>query len=183
MLVVLLIFRTLISPVFAPKFFALGILFALPAFLEEVGWMGYVFPKMQAKHSALAAGIVLGVLWGLWHAPVVDYLGAAVPHGAYWLPFFLSFVAIVAAMRVLIVWVYSNTGSLLLAQLMHVSMTASLVVFDPVQVSPAQEALWYWAYAAVLWIVVAVVAARYGKCLVRQTMQVQVVRGTAVSGK
>ncbi len=87
--------------------------------------------------------------------------------------FFLSFVAIVAAMRVLIVWVYSNTASLLLAWLMHFSMTASLVVLDPVQVSPAQETLWYWVYAAVLWIVVAVVAMRYGKRLVRQPIQAQ----------
>ena len=37
-LAVLLIFRTLVSPVFTPKFFAIGILFGLPGFLEEVGW-------------------------------------------------------------------------------------------------------------------------------------------------
>jgi hypothetical protein len=123
--------------------------------------------------SPLAAGILLGVLWGLWHAPVADYLGAAAPHSTYWLPFFLSFVAIVTAMRVLIVWVYSNTASLLLAWLMHFSMTASLVVLDPVQVSPAQETLWYWVYAAVLWIVVAVVAILYGKRLVRQPIRAQ----------
>lgn len=179
-LAVLLIFRTLVSPVFTPNVFLLGISFGLvPGFLEEVGWMGYVFPKMQVKQSALAAGIELGVLWGLWHAPVVDYLGAAAPHGSYWLPFFLSFVAIVAAVRVLIVWVYSNTGSLLLAQLMHVSMTASLVVLDPVHLSPAQETLWYWAYAAVLWMVVVVVAMRYGKRLVRQPIQSQEVETAA----
>ena len=172
-LAVLLVFRTVVSPVFTPKLFAIGILFGLPALLEEIGWMGYVFPKMRVKQSPLAAGVLLGVLWGLWHAPVVDYLGAAAPHGIYWLPFFLSFVAIVAAMRVLIVWIYSNTASLLLAWLMHFSMTASLVVLDPVQVSPAQETLWYWAYAAVLWIVVAVVAMRYGKRLVRQPIQAQ----------
>ena len=172
-LAVLLVFRTVVSPVFTPKFFAIGILFGLPALLEEIGWMGYVYPKMSVKQSPLAAAVLLGVLWGLWHAPVVDYLGAAAPHGAYWLPFFLSFVAIVAAMRVLIVWIYSNTGSLFLAWLMHFSMTASLVVLDPVQVSAAQETLWYWVYAAVLWIVLAVVAMRYGKGLVRQPLQAQ----------
>ncbi len=36
---------------------------------------------MRARRSALGAGLLLGVLWGLWHAPVVDYLGAAAPHG------------------------------------------------------------------------------------------------------
>jgi membrane protease YdiL (CAAX protease family) len=172
-LVVLLIFRTLVSPVFAPDFLPIGILFGLPALLEEIGWMGYAYPKMRMKQSPLAAAILLGVLWGLWHAPVVDYLGAAAPHGAYWLPFFLSFVAIVTAMRVLLVWVYSHTSSLLLAWLMHMSMTGSLVTFDPIHVSPAQETLWYWGYAVVLWIAVAVVALRYGKDLLRQPVPVQ----------
>jgi CAAX protease family protein len=178
-LAILLAFRTVVSPIFTPKLFVLGIVFGLPGIVEEVGWTGFVFPKMQVKHSALASAIVLGLVWGLWHAPVVDYLGAAAPHGAYWLPFFLSFVAIVAAMRVLIVWVYSNTASLLLAQLMHVSMTASLVVFAPVKLSPVQETAWYWAYAAVLWIVVALVAARYGKRLVRRPVPARTVQVAA----
>jgi uncharacterized protein len=169
MLAVLLVMRTLVSPAFTPKVWIFGVLFGLPGFLEEIGWMGYAFPRMRRQHSALASAIVLGVLWGLWHAPVVDYLGAAAPHGAYWLPFFLAFVALVAAMRVLIVWVYVNTkGSLLLAQLMHISFSGSLVLLDPVRVTPAQEALWYGIYAAVLWVIVALVALRTGRNLVRE---------------
>lgn len=170
MLAVLFALRTVVSPVFTPNVWLFGLLFGLPGLLEEIGWMGFAFPKMQRlRQSALAAAIVLGVLWGLWHAPVVDYLGVAAPHGASWLPFFLAFIAILTAMRVLIVWVYRNTGgSLLLAQLMHVSMSGSLVMLDPVHVSPAQEALWYGVYAAVLWAIVALVARRYGKHLVRE---------------
>lgn len=169
MLIVLFAMRASISPAFTPSMFALGLLFGLPGFLEEIGWMGFAFPRMRARQGALAAAITLGVLWGLWHAPVVDYLGAAAPHKTYWALFFLSFIAIVAAMRVLIVWVYSNTGgSLLLAQLMHISMTGSLVMLDPVGVTPAQETLWYALYAALLWIIVGVVALRYGKRLTRE---------------
>lgn len=167
MLAVLFMFRTLVSPVFTPKVFLLGLVFGLvPGFLEEFGWMGFVYPKMSLRRSAISAALLLGLLWGLWHAPVVDYLGAAAPHGVYWVPFFLTFVAIVTAVRVLIVWIYSNTGSILLGQLMHFSLSASLAMFDPVQVSPAQETLWYAVYAAVLWLVVAVVIATFGKSLV-----------------
>lgn len=172
-LVVLTTFRVFVSPVFTPKFFAFGMLFGIPALLEEIGWTGYAYPRMRAKHSALVAAIILGVLWGLWHAPVADYLGAAAPHGAYWLPFFLSFVAIVAATRVLIVWVYAHTESLLLAWVMHFSLTASLVVLAPITVSAGQETLWYWGYALALWIVVAVIALLFGKNLVRQPAQIQ----------
>jgi CAAX protease family protein len=171
-LVVLLSLRGLVSPVFAPNLFLLGIVFGLfPGFFEEVGWTGFAFPKMRVRRSALGAALLLGVLWGLWHAPVVDYLGAAAPHGVYWLPFFLAFIAILTAMRVLIAWVYSNTNSLLLAQLMHASSTGFLVILGPAHVSPAQEVLWYAVYAAVLWIVVALVIVRYGTRLVRHPMQ------------
>jgi hypothetical protein len=170
MLAVLLGMRTIVSPVFTPKIWLFGLLFGLPGFLEEIGWMGFAFPRMyRRQQSAVAAAIVLGVLWGLWHAPVVDYLGAAAPHGAFWLPFFLAFIAIVAAMRLLIVWVYRNTGgSLLLAQLMHISLSGSLVMLGPAHMSPGQEALWYGVYAAVLWALVALVVWRYGKHLVRK---------------
>jgi membrane protease YdiL (CAAX protease family) len=127
-LTVLFSLSALVSPAFAPGFFPLGVVFGLiPGFFEEIGWMGFAFPKMRGNmrnRSVLATGVLLGALWGLWHAPVVDSLGAAAPHGVYWLPFFLSFIALVAAIRVLIVWIYANTQSVLLAQLMHFSSTA-----------------------------------------------------------
>jgi hypothetical protein len=81
----------------------------------------------------------------------VDSLGAASPHGAWWPAFFAAFVGVIAGLRVLISWVYTNTGSLLLAQLLHASSTAFLVILSPPAVSPAQEALWYGVYAALLW--------------------------------
>jgi len=170
-LAVLWSFSALLSPVYAPKVFSLGIVFGLIAGLfEEVGWMGYAYPRLRANWpgSALATGTVLGLLWGFWHVLVVDDLGAAGPHGVSWLPFFLAFVAVMAAVRVLIVWVYANTESVLLAQIIHASSTGFLVVLSPVQVTPGQEALWYAGYAAALWIVVAIVVARFGRTLVRQ---------------
>jgi len=102
--------------------------------------MGFAFPKMRLKLHALGAAVLLGIFWGVWHLPVIDYLGTATPHGAYWLPFFLSFTAAMTAMRVLIAWLYSNT------------------IFSPPRVSAAQEAFWYAVYAAALWIVVALLA-------------------------
>jgi CAAX protease family protein len=94
--------------------------------------------------------------------PVVKYLGAATPHGAYWLPFFLAFTLDMTAMRVLIGWLYTHTRSVLLAQLMHVSSTGSLVVFSAPRVTAGQEVFWYVAYGIALWIVIAVVV-RYTK--------------------
>jgi membrane protease YdiL (CAAX protease family) len=178
-LAVLLTLSALLSPAFGPHLFPLGILFGLvPGFVEEIGWSGYVFPKMQARYGSLRGSLLLGVLWGLWHLPVINYLGAAYPHGSYWLPYALAFIVAMTAMRVLIAWVYTNTTSVLLAQLLHVSSTASLVVLGPSPVSPAQEALWYAVYALVLWGIVAVVLAIYGSQLVRRPVPVGYAEGT-----
>ena len=171
-LTVLYIMKTFVSSDFAPNRFFIGIGFGFVAgFFEEIGWMGYAFPKMRRADNALAPAILLGLLWAAWHIPVIDYLGTSTPHGAYWLPFFLAFGAAMTAMRVLIAWLYSNTKSVLLAQLLHASSTGSLVIFSPARVSAAQESLWYAVYAATLWLVVALIVARYSKRLTLQTSE------------
>lgn len=160
-LTVLLGLRTFVSPVFTPNHFLLGIAFGLPAgILEEIGWTGFALPKMRSPENALLPSVGLGLLWAAWHIPVIDYLGTATPHGAYWLRYFLAFAAAMTAMRVIIAWVYTNTNSVLLAQLLHVSSTGSLVVLSPFRATAAQEAFWYAVYALGLWVVVAIVAKR-----------------------
>ena len=168
-LIVLLCLKALVSPVYAPNRFFAGVSFGIVAgFFEEIGWTGYAFPKMARTGNALGAAILLGILWGTWHIPVIDYLGAATPHGAYWLEYFLAFTAAMTGMRVLIAWIYTNTKSVALAQLMHASSTGSLVVFSPGGVTARQETMWYAVYAAALWLIVALVAARYRQELTRE---------------
>ena len=164
----LLCLKSFISPVFSPNAFFIGILFGIPAgLLEEIGWMGFAFPKMRLTQSASKAGISLGLLWGAWHIPVIDYLGTATPHGKFWLPYFLAFTMAMTAMRVLIVWMYTDTRSVALAQMMHVCSTGSLVVFSPNRVTAAKEAMWYAVYGAALWGIVALLLKIYGRNLQR----------------
>jgi membrane protease YdiL (CAAX protease family) len=170
-LTVLLFLERFVSPVYAPNHFLIGILFGIPAgFLEEIGWMGYAFPKMRSESNGLAPSILLGLLWALWHLPVANYLGTATPHGAYWLPFFLAFGFAMSAMRVLIAWIYTNTKSVLLAQLMHVSSTGSLVLFSAARVTAAQEAMWYALYGTALWIALGIVVKTFGRRLGRHAV-------------
>ncbi|HZU27471.1 MAG TPA: CPBP family glutamic-type intramembrane protease [Bryobacteraceae bacterium] len=165
----LMVLQHFVSPVFTPNRFLAGLSFGLAAgFIEEIGWTGFAFPAMRAERSSVAAAILLGLLWGLWHLPVIDYLGAATPHGHYLLSFFLAFIAAMTAMRVVICWVVANTGSLLMAQLLHASSTGALVAFSPATISAADEAFWYAVYALMLWILVVLVVARFGGGLARQ---------------
>ena len=160
-LLVLISLDTFISSDFTPGFFPIALSFGVVAgFFEEIGWTGFAYPRMRARYGWFRASVVLGLAWGLWHLPVVDYLGAASPHGAYLPTYFLAFVGFASAMRVLICWVSSSANnSVLLAQIMHASSTGFLAALSPGAVSAAQEAGWYAVYAVTLWIAVVVVAA------------------------
>lgn len=64
--------------------------------LEELGWRGYALPELQSgRLSPLAAAVLVGVAWGLWHIPrdvtwgVVDRLGVS----RYLLLYLPSFLA------------------------------------------------------------------------------------------
>ena len=175
-LAVLWTLAAFVSPDFAPTFIAFGVLGGLLAgFFEEIGWTGFAYPRMETKFGVLRATIYLALLHGLWHA-MAGYLFEAGTYGVYWLPRFIAmwFVAMMA-LRVLLVWIYSNTGSLLLAQLTHASSTGFLLILSPSPISPANETLWFAVYAAILWIPAVIVVMRYGKTLKRKPPQETVI--------
>jgi uncharacterized protein len=153
---ILFALKTFVSSAFTPNSFFIGFSFGIAAgFLEEIGWTGYALPRMLLERSSFRVGLLLGVLWGCWHLPVIDFLGAAFPHQNYLVPFMAAFIAAMTALRTIIVWVYSHTQSLILAQLTHAISTGSLVALGPSSVTPAQETIWYASYAAALWVAVA----------------------------
>jgi membrane protease YdiL (CAAX protease family) len=79
---------------------------------EEMGWRGYVLPRLQARYNALISSLILGVIWGFWHFP--KFL-APDNHSS-----FLVFMVDSVAKAVLFTWIYNNTrGSLLLVTLFH----------------------------------------------------------------
>jgi membrane protease YdiL (CAAX protease family) len=172
-----------VSSRYAPGLLVFGFAAGVFAgFFEELGWTGFAYPRLRRRFGALAAALLLGLLWGLWHFPVVDSLGAASPHGRYWPEFFGAFVLMLMALRVLIAWVYTNTGSLRIAQLLHASSTGFLVVLGAQRATAGEEALWALAYAGVLWAVVIAVVAIQGSTLARRPRLGQRRRPAAASG-
>ena len=165
--VVVLALGALVSSEFALTFAPLGILIGLMAgFFEEIGWTGYALPRMLVKRSAFSAAIYLGLLHTIWHL-MADFLTAFDARGVYWLPHFVTFVVSMTAMRVFVVWAYANTGSLMLAQLLHASSTGFLAALVPLTLTPAQDTLFYAVYSVVLWGAVVAVVALFGRDLTR----------------
>jgi membrane protease YdiL (CAAX protease family) len=101
------------------------------AFLEELGWTGFVVPKLRQKNGLVTTGIIVGVLWGAWHYPPfsasVRDSGSLSPT-LYLAVLLFSFLPVY---RLLLVWIYERTGSLLLVILMHAPLSASQLVLIP----------------------------------------------------
>ena len=129
----------------------------LAGIFEEVGWTGFTVPRLLARYSVLATGLMLGGIHGVWHLGV-EIWGSSESLGPFLLPhFFLFWVLGMMAYRVLMVWVYKHTESLLLAQLMHASLTGPMWILGPSGGTAGQVVLWQALFVAALWIAVAVV--------------------------
>ncbi|PZV18888.1 MAG: CPBP family intramembrane metalloprotease [Pseudanabaena sp.] len=98
-------------------------LFFLGAVAEETGYMGYAIDPMQDRFGALSAGILIGIPWAVWHYPSIIQQG----HNLTWIAWAtLGTVAV----RILIVWIYNNTGkSLFACILFHTFMNLGRPLF------------------------------------------------------
>jgi membrane protease YdiL (CAAX protease family) len=155
LLLVLAVLSLLLSPNYQPGFMPLGLVFGLLAgFFEEIGWTGFALPRLRARWGTLAGGLLLGLLWALWHG-LADYSGNIAAMQDQWLlDFFVYWLVPLPAYRLLIARVYERTQSLWLAQWMHAAYTGSLAVFSPLGVGLAEGLVWKAAFVAVLWAVV-----------------------------
>jgi membrane protease YdiL (CAAX protease family) len=145
-----------VDPVFAPRFqwllFGVGL---IAGALEEIGWTGFATPRLLARHSALTAGLALGVVWALWHA-LVDYRYSGGATGSGWIvEFAFAYVLTLIPYRILMTALFERTRSGLLGILMHASYTGGLLAF--VGVMPWHQGLvWQGLFAGTLWVLVAV---------------------------
>ncbi|MCE7980037.1 MAG: CPBP family intramembrane metalloprotease [Caldilinea sp. CFX5] len=130
-------------------------------FLEELGWTGFAIPRLRRRYGILTTGLIVGLLWTAWHSLVYIW-GSGDSAGAFslalFLPEFLFLVGVLPVYRVLMVWVYDRTESLLVAMLMHAIHTACTTAILVPLATGAPRILYYLIFAALLWIVVAAVA-------------------------
>ena len=126
-------------------------------FFEEVGWTGFAAPQLRKRFGILATGLVIGVLWGVWHYPAFSATGrASGPLSPMVFTLALLFTWLIPY-RILMVWLYDHTQSLLLAILMHVPIVMEKFVLYPPDASSTFTATSNLIEAGALWLLVALV--------------------------
>jgi membrane protease YdiL (CAAX protease family) len=131
-----------------PTFLILLLVPGLGGTWEEPGFRGYALTRLQRGRSALAASLILGVLWAFWHLPLfltgLDTWNESVQ---------------IIAWTVVFAWLLNNTGqSVLLAMLMHNMSNTISGSFVSQMFSGVDSVNQAWLRGA-LWCVVAVVVA------------------------
>jgi membrane protease YdiL (CAAX protease family) len=128
---------------------------------EEPAWRGFALPRLLSRFNALIASLVLGVLWGAWHLPLIWTAGSALQSQPVWL-----LLLDISAKSVLFTWVFLRTrGSALVAVLLH--GTTNLFEVSPV-VGSTGELAYPMLAAAGKWVLVAILVAWAGPRLTRR---------------
>ena len=98
---------------------------AIPSFGEEVGWRGMLLPLLCEHMSERRAVVVSGVIWGLWHAPIIamghnygmDYPGFPVTG-------ILTMVVACTSIGCLLSWLRLQSGSVWPCAVAHGAINA-----------------------------------------------------------
>ncbi|NTW97159.1 MAG: CPBP family intramembrane metalloprotease [Oscillochloris sp.] len=121
-----------------------GIALGLTAgFMEEFGWRGFLLPHLLKRHSPLVATLLLGLVWGgLWHG-YADYFALGGRGLDSLILISLLGPILLTAWSFIITWVYERTqGSLLIAYVMHASLSSSALIFGQTYTTTAEEITW-----------------------------------------
>jgi membrane protease YdiL (CAAX protease family) len=129
---------------------------------EEPGWRGLALPKLQKRYTPVSATLILGVVWALWHLPLLA-TGTTEFHGL------ASFVELapttgvrilnIVGVAFVLTWIYNATGSVLLAIIAHTGFNtanSTLVPLPLETISAGDSTTILVVTTVVLWVVVAV---------------------------
>lgn len=92
-----------------------------PVYLgEELGWRGYLFPKLKEVMPKPAAYIVCGIIWGTWHAPaIIDGLNFGREYAGYPFAGILLMCLFCTGTGIIFTWLTEKTGSVYPAAFAH----------------------------------------------------------------
>ena len=116
---------------FSYGFVPVLLLLLLAAVFEELGWRGYAFDSLEQRYTFLTASLIFGVLWSLWHAPLIfvnnSYQYEIMQQNVWYA---INFFVGVVLMGVIVSWACSKN---------HKSVIAAIVFHFMINIS--QEAL------------------------------------------
>lgn len=109
----------------------------LAAGFEELGWRGYAFDSLHSRYNYLRASIIFGILWSLWHFPLLFVNNSyqyEIFHENIW--FGVNFFVSIIPMGVIISWICIKNGkSVIAAIVFHFIVNMSQEMLEMTQIT------------------------------------------------
>lgn len=126
---------------FSTGFVPVLLLLVLTASFEEFGWRGYAFDSLQSRYNFFTASIIFGILWSLWHFPLIFVNNSyqyEIFHENIW--FGVNFFIAIIPMGVIISWIWiKNRKSVIAAILFHFIVNISAEILEITQITKCIE--------------------------------------------
>jgi uncharacterized protein len=141
---------------------------------EEIGWRGFLTPRLTALSGFIVATLITGLIWSSWHIPMLvlsDYNGGGDQRFEI-----ASFMIMVVAISGAFAWLRLKSGSLWPAATLHASHNLFIQgIFDPLTTRGANEITMVSEFGVVLAAVAVVV------CIPFWAMGARISRETAAA--
>lgn len=111
------LWTALLYPLFG---ISMSVIVSFAALGEEIGWRGYMMPKLEELFGTGKAIIIGGIIWGVWHFPA-NYAGHNYGTDYWGEPWsgFIVFTISTIAMGMILTYLTKETGSVWPAAFMH----------------------------------------------------------------
>lgn len=120
---------------------------------EEIGWRGYLLPSMLQNKTPWNASVYIGIIWALWHTPIILYVFYVQGLPIYQIILsFEGFIAGTIVMLVVYTYYYLKSKNILFNMFIHaiantIPMFIGLLVASSYEISVGvQILLWVFVF-------------------------------------
>ena len=122
---------------------------------EELGWRGFLLPRLQRGQTALVAALLVGLVWLPWHLPELVSDRGERP--------LAQFVIYILASSVIYAWLYNSTrASLPIVILSHAAFN-SFTKFFISELGGSQAVVAWWTLAGLVAVIAVAVVVYAGR--------------------
>lgn len=124
---------------------------------EEIGWRAYISPILENRHGLIVGGLILGIVWAVWHLPLWFMYGASQTYMN-----FFGFTLMTIGYSYFLSWVMEASGNRPMSGLVaHGAANAFVTIFPWIIMAEEAKQTRYWIYVTLILIVgIAIVALR-----------------------
>lgn len=116
---------------------------------EESAWRGYLFPMMKKKWGVIKGSILLGLIWGFWHAPL--WFATSGFSGLDLVIYVVTFIILIVCVSVIIGICYSHNKNLIIPIWIHLIVNFSISFYG----GSAENAIDFIVYLTLMYVVTA----------------------------